>query len=118
MTPDQWQQIESVLQHTLDLPTDERRAFLEDVCARDEQIGREVSSLVAAHEESREFIEEPAIVSDAELIFSLGENNIGREVGSYRILELIGAGGMGEVYLAKDQRLDRMVALKILPGYL
>jgi serine/threonine protein kinase len=118
MTPERWQKIETVLQGALDLPPSERRTFLAEACAGDAELNREISSLAEAHDRSGDFIEAPALVSDAEQLFRLGESNIGREIGPYKIVAQLGLGGMGEVYLANDQRLDRQVALKILPGYL
>lgn len=118
MTPERWQQVEEVLQAALDRAPQERAAFLNEVCEGDEELQTEASSLVNAHDAALDFIEEPAMTQDARVI--LGDHklkNAGREVGPYRIMDELGSGGMGEVYLAQDTRLDRLVALKVLPAY-
>jgi serine/threonine protein kinase len=114
MTPERWQQVEEVLQGALDLPWSERATFVADRCGVDEELKLEATSLIDAHEDAGNFIEVPALAQDAHVL--LGDTAL-REVGQYVIIRPLGTGGMGEVYLAQDQRLDRLVALKILPPY-
>ncbi|MFN2491428.1 MAG: protein kinase [Pyrinomonadaceae bacterium] len=118
MTPERWQQIEEVLHGALDRRPQDRASFVEEECAGDDELKLEAASLVRAYEEADEFMERPAMAEDARVL--VGPNfadNIGRDIGPYKILQRLGAGGMGEVYLAHDGRLDRLVALKILPAY-
>jgi len=118
MRAERWQEVETVLQDALDRPPLERASFIADVCAGDEELKTEATTLIAAYEEAGDFIEQPAIARDAYVL--LGDDahgSVGREIGPYRINERLGAGGMGEVYLANDTRLSRLVALKLLPVY-
>jgi len=118
MTVEQWLKVEAVLQAALDRPAGERVSFLSKACSGDELLFKETNSLIEAYEQASDFIEQPAITRDARaLLADDGGDKLGSRIGPYEILSRLGVGGMGEVYLAADERLDRRVALKILPAY-
>jgi non-specific serine/threonine protein kinase len=117
MTPERYKQIEEIFSAALELEAGKRAAFVERACAADQALRREVESLLAAQQEADEFIETPALEVAAEMLAVEQTRTLaGRMIGPYRIQYLLGAGGMGEIYLAEDTRLDRRVALKLLPA--
>ncbi len=117
MTPERWQQVEELLQAALDRAPGERTAFLAASCAGDDELRREVESLLACEGQAEQLAETPPADLAAGLLAE-GQAMAGRTLGHYRLAVLLGAGGMGQVYHARDLRLDRNVAIKILPEHL
>jgi eukaryotic-like serine/threonine-protein kinase len=114
MTPERWKQVDQLLQDALDRGPAERVAFLAEACGADDELRREVESLLGFHDRAGNFIETPPAEVAADWL-AVKEPRAGQAIGHYQLLRQIGRGGMGEVYLARDTRLDRQVALKLLP---
>ena len=123
MTPERWQQVKIVFEEALDCPTSERAAFLDRACASDDDLRREVLSLLSSHDAAPDFLEDPALLEDPADTDALPRDEpaandgfAGRRVGAYRLVREIGQGGMGAVYLAErvDGQFQQQVAVKFV----
>lgn len=121
MKAELWKQIDALLDAALELPPAEREEFVATACNGNEELRREVLSLLEAQGQADQFMERSAmkvaaqaLAQDAE--FANRASLLGQEIGTYQIESLLGVGGMGEVYLARETKLNRKVALKILPA--
>ena len=116
MTPEQLAQLSGLYHAALELQPQQRDSFLQESCRGDEALLLEVKNLLEANENAGSFLANPMTAEAAQLIVEeKASAKIGRLFGHYRIQAHIGAGGMGEVYLAIDEKLGRKVALKLLP---
>ncbi len=110
-----WQKIEEIFAQAVALPPDERKRFVEKICVADEDLCREVLELLREDEEHAEFLSEPVFVKALKIINDDFSSLVGKTFHSrYKLLELIGRGGMGAVFLAEDSQLKRRLALKII----
>lgn len=109
MTRERWQQVRTILAGALQLEGEARSAYLGQTCSSDQVLRHEVESLLAADEQAQtSFLQSPPLVMRLEK---------GTRLGDYEIQAMLGAGGMGEVYRARDSRLRRDVAIKVLPAF-
>ena len=118
MNAERYNRIEQIAQDAVELPDHKRAAYLDSACGGDAELRHEVESVIEYQEKAGSFLEAPALAAAAEsLEIYEAESVVGRRFGHYTVLDLLGAGGMGTVYLAQDTNLGRKVALKLLPAY-
>ncbi len=119
MNTQRWTQIEDIFHAALKCEITERHAYITRACGGDTQLQQEVESLIASFEQPGEFLESVQLNAGLKLYSALrGELQAGEIIGPYTILGRIGQGGMGDVYVARDERLGRQIALKLLPRFL
>ena len=116
MLSERWQQVNELFNVAVELEPTRRAAFLDASCSGDQTLRRDVESLLESDEFEWELIETPALEVAAPL-FADDQPQLtpGQALAHYQIVSLLGRGGMGEVYLANDKKLNRKVALKLLP---
>ena len=112
MKTEHWDKIKVILGRALEVEATGRAAFLDQECAGDSTLRRDVEALLRSHDEAENFMVEPAYdPTSGPRIRSVEESWVGRNVGQYKVLEVIGHGGMGTVYKAEDTRLGRFVEI-------
>jgi serine/threonine protein kinase len=117
MTPERWQQVKEIFNSAIAHGPEERSSFISQACFGDEELRSEVESLIASHEQSGSFIDQPAFEVAASLLASeRAELNPGYTIDSYLVFFFLWGGGWGLFYGAEDKRLGRKVALKLLPA--
>jgi Tol biopolymer transport system component len=126
MTPERDRQISSLFHAARELTAGQRAAFLAEACRGDDDLRREVEGLLVGDAQAGDFLRQPLRAVAADLFPSSPSSGdapsteaslpAGRLLGRYQILSRLGAGGMGEVFLAEDTQLDRLVAVKLLPA--
>jgi serine/threonine protein kinase len=119
VTPERWEQVGKLYQAAMELRPDQRTTFLKQACGEDTPLRREVESLLAAERKAGSFLAAGAIDDAAKaLAVEKPLSLVGKRLGHYQVRSLLGAGGMGEVYLAQDTHLNRPVALKLIAAHL
>ena len=116
MTPERYQQVKEIFYAALDVAPQERTTFLAEACANDQELAREVKSLLASHEGAEDFIETPAAQSITQFETAETDSLIGQKIGHYQVVRELGQGGMGAVYLAvrNDEQYQKRVAIKLI----
>src|SRR5438552_16642387 len=115
MTPQRWRRVKNIFDAALDAAPEGRESLLAEACAGDPALREDVTHLLESFDRSDSFIETTAVAENLGLFDGPAPAiSEGDQIGHYRIDKQIGSGGMGEVYLATDEKLGRRVAIKIL----
>jgi serine/threonine protein kinase/Tol biopolymer transport system component len=116
MTPERYRQVGDIYRAAIELPLEQRAEFITMACADDDALRHDVELLLAHQSEAGSgWIDGRALDIAAQAMAKMQGAWLNRQVGHYKVVSLIGAGGMGEVYRARDTRLSRDVAIKVLP---